>query len=177
VYHRALLSEHVGEKKLPCEPPLSCWVVLLEVEAYMEPVDICFKILQGLTTITSEQDDLLHSLVSSLRALLVIKGLLSPTSLSFKRNSVDDSNVLGAKFATTKSNVADFIADLGSFALRFQGNWELEDAQSVQVGTCKMFLATVEKISAISAERNSSNGPSSQPLPPERACKDGSKTI
>jgi hypothetical protein len=132
----------------------------------MAPVDICFQSLQGLTTIISEQDDLLHSLVSSLWALLVMEGPLSPTSLSFKRTSGDDSNVLGAEFATTRSNVADFIADLGSLALSCHGKLEPEEAQAVEVGIGTIFLASVEKISAIRAERNSSNGPSSQRLPP-----------
>jgi hypothetical protein len=166
VKHRARLFEHFGEKNPPCEPPLSWWVVLLAVEAYMAPVDICFQSLQGFTTIISEQDDLLHSLVSSLRALLVMEGPLSPTSLSFKRTSGDDRNVLGAEFATTRSNVADVIADLGSLALSCHGKLEPEEAQAVEVGIGTMFLASVEKISAIRAERNSSNGPSSQRLPP-----------
>jgi hypothetical protein len=45
VNHRARLFEHFGEKNPPCEPPLSWRVVLLAVEAYMAPVDICFQSL------------------------------------------------------------------------------------------------------------------------------------
>jgi hypothetical protein len=89
---------------------------------------------------------LLHSLVSSLRALLVMKGPLFPTSLSFKRTSCDDSNVLGAEFATTRSNVADFIAHLGSLALSCHGKLEPEEAQAVEVGIDTMFLASVRGV-------------------------------
>jgi hypothetical protein len=145
VKHRARFFEHFGERKPTCEPPLSWWVVLLAVEANMAQVDICFQSLQGLTTTFSEQDDLLHSVVSSLRAPLVTEGPLSPTSLSFKRTSCDDSNVLGAESATTRSNVADFIVDLGSLALRCHGKLEPEEAQAVEVGIGKMFLASCRK--------------------------------
>jgi hypothetical protein len=48
----------------------------------MEPVDISFKSLLGLTTIISEQENLLQSLASLLRALLVMEGPLPPTVLS-----------------------------------------------------------------------------------------------
>jgi hypothetical protein len=163
--HRARLFEYFAEKKPSCEPPLSWWAMLLAVEAFMEPVDICFKSLQGLTTIISEQDDLLQSLVSSLRAMLVMEGPLLPTNLIAKRTSGDDNDLLGAELATTRSNVTDFIADLGSFAMNCHQNLQPEEARSIEVGIGKLFLASVEKISAIRAERNSSNDPSSQKLP------------
>jgi hypothetical protein len=43
---------------------------------------------------------------------------------------------------------------------------EQEVARAVEVGIGKMFLAGLEKISAMRAERNSSNRPSSENLPP-----------
>jgi hypothetical protein len=139
--------------------------MLHAAEAVMEPVDICFKSLQGLTTIISEQDNLLQSVASSLRALLVMEGPLLPTSLAARGASGDDRYVLGAELATTTSNVTEFIADLGSFAMSCHGTLEPEEARAVELGIGKMFLSGVEKLSAIRAERNSSNGPSSQKLP------------
>jgi hypothetical protein len=63
----------------------------------MEPVDICFKSLQGMTTIISEQGNSLQSLASSLRGLLVMEGPLPPTCLAPRGASGDDRYVLGAK--------------------------------------------------------------------------------
>jgi hypothetical protein len=80
-----------------------------------------------------------------------------------KSASGGDRYVLGAELATTTSNVADFIADLGSFAMSCHGILEPEEARAVEFGIGKMFLFSVEKISAIRAERNSR---SSQKLPP-----------
>jgi hypothetical protein len=160
------MFEHFEEKNPSCKPPLSWWVVLHAVEAFMEPVDICFKSLQGFTTIIFEHDNLLQSLASSLRALLVMEGPLPPTSLAARGASRDDRYDFGAELATTTSNVVDFIADLVSFAMSCHGTLEPEEARAVEFGRGKMFLGSVEKISAIRAERNSSNGPSSQKLPP-----------
>jgi hypothetical protein len=141
-------------------------VVLHAVEAFLEPVDICFKSLQGLTTIVSGQDNFLQSLASSLRALHVMEGPPPPTSLAARWASGDERYVLGAELATTTSNVADFIADLGSFATSCHETLKPEEAGAVEFGIGKMFLGSVEKIPAIRAEHNSSNGPSSQKLPP-----------
>jgi hypothetical protein len=164
--HGARLFERFEEKNPSSKPPLSRWVVLYAVEAFMEPVDICFKRLQGLTTIISENDNFLQSLALSLRALLVMEGSLPPTSLAARGASGDERYVLGAELATTTSNVADFLADLGSFATSCHGTVEPEEARAVEFGIGKMFLGSVEKIPAIRAEHNSSNGPSSQKLPP-----------
>jgi hypothetical protein len=112
--HRARLFEHFELKNPACKPPLSRWVVLHAVETFVEPVDICFKSLQGLTTIFSEQDKLFQSLASSLRALLVMEGPFPPTSLAARGASGDDKYVLGAELATTTSNAAYFMADMGS---------------------------------------------------------------
>jgi hypothetical protein len=90
----------------------------------MEPVDICFKSLQGMTTIISEQGNSLQSLASSLRGLLVMEGPLPPTCLAPRGASGDDRYVLDAELATTTSNMADFIADLGSFAMSCHGTLE-----------------------------------------------------
>jgi hypothetical protein len=149
--HRARLFEDFEENNPSCKPPLSWWVVLHAVEALMDPVDIGFKVLQGLTTIISEQDNLLQSLALSLRGLLVMEGLLLPPSLAARRACGDNRYVLGAELATTTSNVADFNADLGSFAMSCHGTLEPEEARADEFGIGKMFLGSVEKISAIRA--------------------------
>jgi hypothetical protein len=115
--NRARLFEHFSKKRPSCEPPLSWRVILLAVEALMDPVDTCFKSLQGLTTIISEQDDLQRSLASSFRPLLVMKGPLPSAELAAYRSRSRKIYVFGAELATTRPNVADFIADLGSFAM------------------------------------------------------------
>jgi hypothetical protein len=148
-----------------CKPPQSWWVVLHAVEAFREPVDICFKSLQGLTTIISEQDNLLQSIASSLRVCYLWKAHFL-LILAARGASGDDIYVLGAELGTTTSNMADFIADLGSFEMSCPGTLEPEEARAVEFGIGKMFLGKVEKISAIRGERNTSNGPSSQKLPP-----------
>jgi hypothetical protein len=58
------------------------------------------------------------------------------------------------------------LGESGSLAKSCHGTLENEEARAVEVGIDKMLLASEEKISAMSAERNSRNGPSSEKLPP-----------
>jgi hypothetical protein len=98
--------------------------------------------------------------------MLVMEGPLLITDLAAKRTRGYDSDLLGTELATTRSNVTDFIADLGSFAMICHRSLQPEEARAVEVGIGKMFLASAEKRSAIRAERNPSNDTSSQTLPP-----------
>jgi hypothetical protein len=58
------------------------------------------------------------------------------------------------------------LGDWGSFAESCHGILEHEAARAVEVGIGKMFLASVEKISAMHKECNAKNGPSSEKPPP-----------
>jgi hypothetical protein len=88
--------------------------VLIAVEAFMEPVDICFHNLQGLTTIISEQRGDLKNLASSLKHLLVLEGPLTAEQIFSKKN--DEQMIVDEELATSRSSVPNFIADLGMFA-------------------------------------------------------------
>jgi hypothetical protein len=57
--HREGVLRHLDEKMSACAPPPSLRVLLLSVEAFMEPVDVFFKRMKGLTTVVSEQDAML----------------------------------------------------------------------------------------------------------------------
>jgi hypothetical protein len=53
--HPEAVIRHLDEKSPACAPPPSWWVLLLAVKAFMAPFDVCFKRMQGMTTIASEQ--------------------------------------------------------------------------------------------------------------------------
>eukprot|EP00171_Calliarthron_tuberculosum_P017016 IDg17016t1 len=58
--HEEAVVKHLEAMLPACAPPPSWWVALLAVESFMQSVDICFKSMQGLSTVISEQDALLE---------------------------------------------------------------------------------------------------------------------
>jgi hypothetical protein len=79
--YRDAVIRHLDEKAPACAPPPSWWVLLLAVEVFMAPVDVCFKGKQGRTTVGSEQDAMLDELAGDLRDILVMNGPISNGAL------------------------------------------------------------------------------------------------
>jgi hypothetical protein len=130
----------------------------------MKPVDICFKSMQGLTTVISEQYMMLRSLVTNLTLLLEVK---EPISAEDETNlSAEIQRVTLGSYSATRVSIRNFVADLGHFALNRwrvlpdKGKRQLED------GIGLLFLSAIESISLIAAERDSCNGVTSDKLPP-----------
>jgi hypothetical protein len=85
VKNRASVLDNLKKTKTPCASSPAWWVLLVAVEASMEPVDTYFTKLQGHSTIIGKQDGDLQSLVSALRAMIRLDGLLSASGVFAKR--------------------------------------------------------------------------------------------
>jgi hypothetical protein len=134
------------------------------VQAFMKPVDICFKSMQGLTTVISEQYLMLRNLVTNLQLLLQVERPLSAEDVRII--SADVERVTRGSYSATRVSTRNFVADLGQLALiRWRalpenGKRELED------GLGFLFLSAIESIFNIVAERDSGNGVTSDKIPP-----------
>jgi hypothetical protein len=132
--------------------------------AFMKPVDVGFKSMQGLTTVISEQYMMLRHLVANLKILLEAEGSMSTDDITTL--SADIQRVTRGCYSATRMSIRNFVADLGHFALiRWRalpdnGKRELED------GIGLLLLSAIESISSIAAERDSSYGVTSDKRPP-----------
>jgi hypothetical protein len=97
--HRDAVIRHLDEKTPACAPPPSWWVLLLAVEAFMVPVDVFFKLMQGQTTVVSEQDAMLDKLAADWRDILEMNGPISNGALI--EISKDDACVTSKVFLLT----------------------------------------------------------------------------
>jgi hypothetical protein len=55
VKNREVVLGHLERKKPPCSLSLAWWVILVAIEAFMEPVDACFRKLQGLRPLSANK--------------------------------------------------------------------------------------------------------------------------
>jgi hypothetical protein len=91
------------------------WILLLSVQAFMKPMNICFKSMQGLTTVISEKYMMLRSLVTNLKLLLEVEGPISAddeTTLS-----ADIQRVTLGSYSATRVSIRNITTELGHFAL------------------------------------------------------------
>jgi hypothetical protein len=70
--HRDTIFDYFEARAPASAPPPMWWILLLSVQAFVNPVDIYFKSMQGLTTVISEQYMMLRSLVTYLKLLLEV---------------------------------------------------------------------------------------------------------
>jgi hypothetical protein len=146
---------HLDEKAPACAPPPSWWVLLLAVEAFMAPVDVSFKLMQGLTTFVSEQGAMLDKLAGDLRDILEMIGPISNGALM--EMSKDDTYVASKEFPAGKSSVRDLFADLGHFDLSRYTALADDDKERLESAVGKLLLKDREGITAIGAERAADN--------------------
>jgi hypothetical protein len=134
----------------------------------MEPVDSCSRKLQGLSTLISEQENLLKTLTRSLRSLLAIAGPYSPADVASFRDAqpADELIVVGSQYVVTRSAIRDLVQDMGSFAMELHGRATKDDALEVEIAIGRLFVKGLEGILKIQSERDNTNGPRSLTLPP-----------
>jgi hypothetical protein len=161
--NRSRVQEHLEEKKPACAPPQVWWIALLAVRCFMEPVDKCFRKLQGLSTLVVEQDALLGELVHALHGILTMEGPLEPTNIAARKS---EGAIVGIQFSASLSAVVDFINDLGIYAQDFLLKISDNEAADLKFAIGEMFIKGVEGIRNIQAERSFTNSPSDDRLPP-----------
>jgi hypothetical protein len=111
-----------------------------------------------------EQYVMLRNLVTNLEFLLVAEWPMSTEDVTTR--SADVQRVTRGSYSATRVIIRNFAADLGQFALvRWRalpdnGKRQLEDSINV------LFLSAIENISSRAAEHDSSNGVTSDKLPP-----------
>jgi hypothetical protein len=86
--HRDTVVNHFEAQAPACVPPLLCWILLLSVQAFMKPVDICIKSMQGLTTVISEQYVMLRNLVINLKLLFEVDRPMSTGDVTTRSANV-----------------------------------------------------------------------------------------
>eukprot|EP00171_Calliarthron_tuberculosum_P023835 IDg23835t1 len=109
--HRDSLMGHFEDKAPACTPPPMWWILLMSVQAFMKPVDICFRSMQGHTTIISEQYIMLENLVFNLKCLVEVDGPLPAEDVITL--SADVQRVTRESYSVTRESIRNFIADLG----------------------------------------------------------------
>jgi hypothetical protein len=162
--HRVTIVDHF-EAKAPAFAPSSLWWrMLLLVQAFIKPVDICFKAHAEPLTVIFGQFVMLPNLVTDLKLLLEFMGLMSTEEVTTR--STDVQCVTRGHYSATRVSIGNFVADLGHFALIRRrtipdiGKRELED------GIGLLLLSAIESIANEAAERDSINGVTSDKLPP-----------
>jgi hypothetical protein len=129
-----------------------------------EAVGFCLKNMQGPTTLILEQYVMLRNLVTNLKLLLEVEGPVSTEDVTTRSAGV--RRVTRGSYPATRVSIRNVVADLAQFALiRWRappdnGKRELENSIVV------LFLYAIESISSIAAECDSSNGVTSDKLPP-----------
>jgi hypothetical protein len=71
--NRLGVLEHLETKSPTCKPAQYWCIVLLAVNAFMEPVDICFRKIQGLSTLICEQKEAPWRLVLALQVSFLLR--------------------------------------------------------------------------------------------------------
>jgi hypothetical protein len=130
----------------------------------MAPVDVCFKRMQGLTTIVSEQEAMLDKLAGDLRDMLEMNGPIRNGALM--EMSKDDACVTSKELSADRSSIRDMFAYLGHFSLSRYTALADEEKERLESAVGKLFLNAREGITAIGAERAVDNSISQDKLPP-----------
>jgi hypothetical protein len=140
------------------------WMLLLSVQEFMKPVEICFRSMQGLTTVISEYYMMFRSLVTNLKLLLEVEG---PISADDKITlSADVQHVTLGSYSATRTSIRNFVADFGHFALNRWRALPDKGKRQLEVSIGLLLLSAIESISLIAAKRDSCNGVTSDKLPP-----------
>jgi hypothetical protein len=116
----------------------------------MAPVDFCFKRMQGLTTVVSEQDVMLDKLAGDQRDILVMNGPIRNGALM--EISKDDACVPSKEFSADRSSVRALFADLGHSALSRYTGLADDDKERLESAVGGLFLNARECITAIGAD-------------------------
>jgi hypothetical protein len=122
---------------------------LFSVQAFMNPVDMCFKSIQGLTTVVSEHYVMLRNFVTNLKLLLEVEGLLSTEDVTTL--SADVQRVTTGPYSATRASIRNFVAGLVQFSVI---RWRAVPDNSkpeLKDGIGMLFLSAFEIISSMVA--------------------------
>jgi hypothetical protein len=129
----------------------------------MKPVDICFKSMQGLTTVLSEQYVMLRNLVRNLKLLLEAERPMPTEDVT--NQFADVQCVTRRSYLATRVSIRNFFANLGHFALIRWRDLPNNDKRELEDGIGLLFLSAIERTSITAAERDSSDSVTSDKLP------------
>jgi hypothetical protein len=155
--------DYLETKSPTCTPAQYWWIVLLAVNAFMEPVDICFRKIQGLPTLICEQKEALRRLVHALQGLVFVGGPFRLLEIEHEKSfmatcdNVLDPNApfaVGVEYVVRWAAVSGFISDLGIFCHNMRSSLSDGDKRSLEHSIGFLFVAAVEEIQNIQAERS-----------------------
>jgi hypothetical protein len=162
--HHDTIVDDFEAKAPPASANPMWWIMLLSVRAFMVPVDLCLNNMQGLTTLKHEQYVMFRNLITNLKLLLEVEGLMSTEAVTTR--PADVQRVTLGSYSATRVSIRNFVSDREQFALvrwtALPDNGERDLEESIGV----LFLYAIESISSIAVERDSSNGVTSDKLPP-----------
>ena len=103
--------QYLDDKRPSCSPDACWWIFLHAVEAFSSESKIAFTSLQGLSTLVSEQRNLLKGLIDTYALMSGMKGLLSDDQIQ-EIVSQEPSVVSGA-YILTKGKFRLYLESLG----------------------------------------------------------------
>jgi hypothetical protein len=161
--NRVRVLEHLENKSPTCSPAEYWWIVLLAVNEFMEPVDVCFRKMQGLSTLLGEQKEALRRLVHALKGIVCVEGPFTTIEIEHEKsimaasdNSIsrNDPVSVGQYYVVRRAAVSEFISDLGIFCENMYRSLSDENNRSLEQAIGLLFVAAVEEIQKIQAERS-----------------------
>jgi hypothetical protein len=141
---QVFVSQHLVGNSPPCKPTPVWWLIIMAVSQTLKVVNPVIQGLQGLTTLLSEQETSLSSLISNLCNLADVEGPLSPSMIEQKIATGD--YVAKERFAVSRKNTRDFLSDLGSAAIGFINCIDNEDETVVINAVSEMLLSIVNGV-------------------------------
>jgi hypothetical protein len=107
-----VVEDHLETVGAACAPLSGWWIIMAALSSFMEPVDICFKAVQGADTSLPQQAAILSRLVKELRDMAGVNSINE-----FQNENGDlDSPILYQRenFCVTVGCIIDFIRGLSS---------------------------------------------------------------
>lgn len=163
--HRIRIQEYLVEKEPAQAPDKSWWLLLLMVCALMEPVNICFKSIQGQDTLLSHQNHRINVLCENIQQLTGIKKVNSGVdvlAIAAHADMIDQSHGLIA----TVSGLNSFVDELGSYAVSVGDSLGVEEREDVYHDFAGVVLRLCHKIDELVVLRDSRNAPNTNRVPP-----------
>jgi hypothetical protein len=152
--HRVAVQEYLDLKKPACAPSSSWWIFLYAIGAIAEQADIVFKSLQGLTTLISQQRAQLQQLVTTYCDMTLMTGPLSPGDIAALSS---DEYVVNGSYVLSKAHARGALEGLGVWVCQTVDGLSAEELDTLVMATASAFTQLAQEISAIVAERDSSN--------------------
>lgn len=154
VLHRLKVQEYLLEKNLDWNPSNSWWVFTYTMHEIVKEADIVFQELQGMQTLILQQRVRLKELVNIYCSMSQMEGPLSEEVL---QNSDLSLSLTKGGFRVKHAHVRSFMDGLGRWVLVAMDEMEQEEINHLMKCIALVFLNLADGISAVVAERDSSN--------------------